>query len=99
MERAKIVILGRYGQVMQIIGAGTKSDLTAERKVTPEEIKDYVDSIDGIYVEVSSKTGENIDLAFAALVNQWFISKEEWNHPRTIVTQPQKATTTTCCVM
>lgn len=60
--------------------AANKSDLTNERKITYEEIKEFLQ--DNLYYEVSSKNGINVSLAFEQLAyNIVEKQNEEKNNP------------------
>jgi len=47
-----------------IILIGNKSDLASERQVSKEEAETYAKRLGLIYIEVSAKTGHNVNLAF-----------------------------------
>ena len=47
----------------------SKIDLVDERKVSSEEAKRIADENDACYVEVSSKSGKNVDSLFFKIVN------------------------------
>ena len=47
-----------------IIIIGNKNDLTDKRKVTPEQIDEFIKLNKLIYFETSAKTGENVDESF-----------------------------------
>lgn len=47
-----------------IILIGNKSDLASERQVSKEEAETYAKRLGLIYIEVSAKSGHNVNLAF-----------------------------------
>ena len=47
-----------------IILIGNKSDLASERQVSKEEAETYAKRLGLIYIEVSAKTGHNVNIAF-----------------------------------
>lgn len=47
-----------------IILIGNKADLASERQVSKEEAETYAKRLGLIYIEVSAKTGHNVNLAF-----------------------------------
>lgn len=53
-----------------IIVVGNKSDLTEERKVTPEEISKYISTNKFQYYETSAKYGSNVDNLFIDFTKQ-----------------------------
>ena len=72
---------------------GNKSDLDNERQISYEEIKEYTG--DNLYYEVSSKSGNNVSLAFESLAyNIVEKQNEEENNPDKVIrgTQGRKTT-------
>jgi len=59
-----------------IILVGTFSDKQEERTVTKEDIMEFAEKNNLIYIEVSSKTGENIDKCFS-IMNKLMYDKFE----------------------
>jgi Ras-related protein Rab-2A len=55
---------------MIIILIGNKIDLESKRKITIDEGQKLADENDLMYCETSSKSGENIDLAFSCVINE-----------------------------
>ena len=63
---------------------GNKSDLVEERKISYEEIKEFLQ--DNLYYEVSTKNGNNVSLAFEQLAYNIFEKQiEEENNPDKVV--------------
>jgi small GTP-binding protein len=54
-------------QYTTIIIVGTKSDLINDRKVSQEEVVDFILKNDLKYFEVSSKDGKNVNLLFSTM--------------------------------
>jgi small GTP-binding protein len=46
---------------------GNKTDVTQARSVTPEEGKEFANSIGWNFIETSAKTGENVDETFTSI--------------------------------
>ena len=63
---------------------GNKSDLTEDRNIKYEDVKDAIK--DKLYYEVSSKTGNNVSLAFEQLIYSIIDKqKEEENNPEKVI--------------
>ena len=61
---------------MPYLLVGTKSDCASEREIDYETAKAYADQHGFTYIETSSKTGENVDIAFLTLIAKVFKKQE-----------------------
>ncbi|WP_298623938.1 Rab family GTPase [uncultured Legionella sp.] len=59
----------RFGRD-QIMLVGTKSDLVAERKISSDDVVEYAELMDMIYIDVSNKSGENVQDVLQILTEQ-----------------------------
>ena len=60
--------------------------------------QEHAKSTGAMYVEVSAKTGRNVDLAFAALINRVLDQQQKKNNEKLQVDTPRKKKKI-CCVM
>jgi Ras-related protein Rab-1A len=91
-------------ETAELILVGTKGDQTSKRQVSSERIKELTDSLKMTYIETSSKTGTNIDLAFRTLafnIKQAMVIKD-LKEPDSHTIDPQQSVplekpTMNCC--
>ena len=57
---------------LPIILIGTKSDLETARSVTKTQAENLAKSLNCLYLEISSKNGENVNEAFDLLYREYF---------------------------
>ena len=98
-----------YGEKYNILtDVGNKSDCYENEAVTEKEGREYANSIGAIFMLVSAKNGDNIELLFDTLVRQYLclssIKKfKKWNKKKEISKKLQekmqliKKKTKKCC--
>lgn len=64
--------LKKNGEKYTVIGiVGNKSDLYIQEQVKEEEARQYAETIGALFMQVSAKTGDNINLLFENLVRKY----------------------------
>ncbi len=70
----------RYGEKYIILGVvGNKCDLYEKEEIPEEEAKKFADEINAIFMLISAKTGNNINLLFEKLIDK-FLEKKFQKH-------------------
>ena len=72
-----------------IVILGNKSDLREERKISEEQIDEFISKQNFVYYETSAKNGENIDKCFKDIAEKLI---EQYNNKKTNTNKPEKYT-------